>query len=178
MNWIDAAIVIIFLYFIVTAFSAGLIRETIGMASAIGGVVLAGLFYHDVGSSVFASIDSGTTQDVIGFLVILIGVSLAGPLVAMLTKPAITVLQQGIFDQLGGAALGVIKAFVLIEVVLILFVTYPRYHLDEHIKDSQFATRMLDAAPPLLKVMPDIFHAKVDQFNGGTTTQTLNTPPS
>jgi membrane protein required for colicin V production len=166
MNWIDAAIVIVFLYFIVTAFSAGFIRETIGIASAVLGVVVAGLFYDDVGSSVFASIDSTTTQNVVGFLVILVGITLAGQLIAVLTKPAITVLQLGVFDQLAGAALGVVKAFVLVEVVLILFVTYPRYDLDKRIRDSEFATRMLDAAPPLLKVLPDVFHAKVTQFNG------------
>src|SRR5436853_7147981 len=100
MNWIDAAIVIIFLYFIITAFSAGLIRETIGIASALAGVVLAGLLYDDLGSSVFASIDNETTQNVVAFLVILIGVSLAGQLVGMLTRPAITGLQLGILDQL------------------------------------------------------------------------------
>ena len=166
MNWIDAAIVIIFLYFIVTAFSAGFIRETIGIASAVLGVVVAGLFYNDVGSSVFAAIDSTTTQNVVGFLVILVGIALAGQLVAVLTKPAITVLQLGIFDQLMGAALGVVKAFVLVEVVLILFVTYPRYDLDKRIRDSEFATKMLDAAPPMLKILPDVFHAKVTQFNG------------
>lgn len=174
MNWIDAAIVIVFLYFIVTAFSAGLIRETLGIASAIGGVVLAGLFYDDVGTKVFGSIDSTTTQNVVGFLVILVGVSVVGQLVAMLTKPAITVMQLGIFDQLGGAVLGGIKAFVLIEVVLILFVTYPRYHLNERIKDSSFATRMLDAAPPVLKVLPDVFHSKVTQFNGTDTFTTTS----
>ena len=42
MTWIDAAIVIIFLYFIITAFNAGFIRETIGMAAALLGAVLAG----------------------------------------------------------------------------------------------------------------------------------------
>src|SRR5574338_257212 len=158
MNWIDAAVVIVFLYFIVTAFSAGFIRETIGIASAILGVIVAGLFYDDVGSSIFAAIDSTTTQNVVGFLVILVGISLAGQ--------AIAVLQLGIFDQLAGAALGVVKAFVLVEVVLILFVTYPRYDLDKRIRDSEFATRMLDAAPPMLKILPDVFHAKVTQFNG------------
>ena len=175
MNWIDAAIVIVFLYFIVTAFSAGLIRETIGIATAILGVVLAGMFYDEVGRSVFGTIDNTTTQNVVAFLVILVGVTLLGQLVAMITRPAIMVLQLGIFDQLGGAVLGVIKAFVLIEVVLILFVTYPRYHLDQRIQDSAFASHMLDASKPVLKVMPDVFKTHVDQFNNLTGTSTGTT---
>ncbi len=166
MNWIDAAIVIIFLYFIVTAFSAGFIREIVGMASAVLGVVLAGLFYGDLAGSLLSSIDNRTTANVVGFLIILAGVGLAGQALAMLVKPAVTVMQLGMFDQLAGAGLGALKAFVLVEVLLILFVTYPRYDLDKRIRDSEFASKMLDAAPPLLKIMPDVFHAKVDQFKG------------
>ncbi len=166
MTWIDAAIVIIFLYFIITAFNAGFVRETIGTAAAILGAVLAGLFYRDVADTVLASIDNETTSSVVAFLIIFLGISVAGQVLAMLVHPAITILQLGIFDQLAGAALGLVKAFVLIEVVLILFVTYPRYHLDQRIKDSQFAPRMLDAAPPLLKILPDVFHSKVNQFTG------------
>src|SRR5690242_15772977 len=152
MNWIDAAIVIVFLYFIVTAFSAGFIRETIGIASAILGVVLAGLFYDEVRDSILTSIDNNTTASVIAFLIILVGVGLAGQVLAMLMKPAVTVMQLGVFDQIMGAALGAVKAFVIIEILLILFVTYPRYDLDQRIHDSAFASRMLKGAPPLLKI--------------------------
>src|SRR6476660_1268444 len=118
MNWIDAAIVIVFLYFIVTAFSAGFIRETIGIALSVLGIVLAGLFYDEVRDSLLSSIDNNTTASVVAFLLILIGVTLAGQVVAMLMKPAVSVMQLGVFDQLMGAALGAVKAFVLIEILL------------------------------------------------------------
>ncbi len=44
MTWIDAAMIAIFLFFIVTAFSAGLVREVISTGATIGGMLLAGLF--------------------------------------------------------------------------------------------------------------------------------------
>ncbi len=166
MNWIDAAIVIVFLYFIVTAFSAGFIRETIGIASAVLGMVLAGLFYDEVRDSLLSSIDNNTTASAVSFLIIFLGVALVGQVVAMLMKPAVSVMQLGIFDQIMGAALGAVKAFVIVEILLILFVTYPRYDLDKRIHDSEFASRMLKGAPPLLKVLPAVFDSKVDQFNG------------
>ena len=166
MTWIDAVIVIIFLYFIVTAFSAGFIRETIGMASAILGVVLAGLFYKDIADTLLASIDNETTAAVAGFLIIFVGISVAGQVLAMLVHPAVTILCLGIVDQLLGAAFGAVKAFIIVEVPLILFVTYPRYDLDKKINDSEFASLMVDASAPMLKVLPDIFDKKVDQFNG------------
>src|SRR5690349_11795985 len=102
MNWIDAAIVIVFLYFIVTAFSAGFIRETIGIASAVLGMVLAGLFYDEVRDSLLSSIDNNTTASAVSFLIIFLGVALLGQVVAMLMKPAVSVMQLGIFDQIMG----------------------------------------------------------------------------
>jgi membrane protein required for colicin V production len=165
MSWIDAVIVIIFLYFIITAFSAGFIRETIGTTAAILGVVLAGLFYDDVASSLLPSIDNQTTASVVAFLIIFGGITIAGQVLGMLIHPAITVMQLGIFDQLLGALFGAAKAFVIVEVLLILFITYPRYDLDKKINDSQFASVMIDASAPVLKVLPDIFHNKVDAFN-------------
>jgi len=164
VTWIDAAIVIIFLYFIITAFNAGFVRETIGTAAAILGAVLAGLFYRDVADTVLASIDNETTSSVVAFLIIFLGISVAGQVLAMLVHPAITILQLGIFDQLLGAAFGAVKAFIIVEVLLVLFVTYPRYHLDERISDSQFGSTMVDGSAPIVKILPDVFHNKVDTF--------------
>src|SRR5256714_2430446 len=166
MNWVDAAIVIVFIYFIITAFSAGFIRETIGIGSAILGLVPAGLFYDEVADTLLSFIDNSTTSSVVAFLVILGGVTLAGQALAMLLKPAVTVMQLGVFDQLMGAGLGALKAFVLVEILLILFVTYPRFDLDTRIQNSEFASKMLQAAPPMLKVLPGVFDSKVNQFNG------------
>ncbi len=164
MNWIDAAIVLIFLFFIVTAFQAGFIREVIGITSVVLGIVLAGLFYDDVADSVLSPIDNATTAAVIGFLVIFIGVGLAGQLLAMLIHPAVVLMQLGIADQLLGAMFGAAKAFVIIEALLILFVTYPRYDMEKRIDESEFATALLDGARPVLRILPDEFTTNLDRF--------------
>ena len=166
MAWVDALIVIIFLYFIVTAFTAGFLRETVAMASAVAAVVLAGLLYDDVADSVLTSIDNPTTASVVGFLIVLGGVMAVGQGVTILLRPAVTVMQLGVMDQLLGAAFGAVKAFVVVEILLILFVTYPRWDLDQRIKESEFASLMLDVANPMLRVLPKEFDARVDQFTG------------
>ncbi|MEX2245703.1 MAG: CvpA family protein [Dehalococcoidia bacterium] len=173
MNWLDAAIVIIFLFFIVTAFSSGFVRETVSMGSTIAGGVLAGLLYDDVADTLLASIDNQTTAAVAGFLVIFVGVSVAGQAVAMLMKPAVNIMQLGIADQLMGAAFGAVKAFVIVTTLLILFVTYPRYDMDERIEDSEFASIMLEVSDPLTKVLPKEFESSVNQFNSGSTPEEL-----
>ena len=164
MTWVDVGIVVIFLFFIVTAFSAGLVREIISTGATILGMVLAGLFYRDIADSLLTSIDNETTASVVGFLIIFVGITLAGQLLAMVVHPAITVLQLGMMDQFLGAGFGAVKAFVIIEVLLVLFVTYPRYDLETRIDDSQFATIMLEMSQPIVKVLPVIFEKKVDAF--------------
>jgi membrane protein required for colicin V production len=164
MTWVDAGIVVIFLFFIVTAFSSGLVREIISTGATIAGMVLAGLFYQNIADSLLSSIDNETTAAVVGFLIIFLGITLAGQLLAMVVHPAITVLQLGMADQFLGAAFGAVKAFVIIEVLLVLFVTYPRYDLDTRINDSQFASTMLKMSQPIVKVLPVIFEKKVDAF--------------
>lgn len=168
MNWIDAAIVIVLLFFIVTAFQNGFVRETIAMASAIVGVVLAGLFYEDVADTLLGSIDNETSKSVIAFLIIFVGCSLVGQLLAIIIHPAIAIMQLGIADQLLGAAFGAVKGVVIIEALLILMVTYPRYDLDETIDESQFGSAMLEMADPILKLLPGEFDTRVSQFTDGT----------
>ncbi len=166
MSWVDAAIVVVLLFFIVTAFQNGFIRETISMAAAIGGVVLAGLFYDSIADAFLDSIDNETTKSVVSFLIIMGAVTILGQLVAILVHPAVVIMQLGIADQLLGAAFGAVKGFVIIVALLILMVTYPRYDMDERIRDSSFAELLIEASEPLQKILPSEFDARVDAFTG------------
>lgn len=167
MAWVDAVIVILLLFFIVTAFNAGFIRELISTAAAIGGLITAGLLYDDVADALFSGIDNPQTESVLAFLLIFAGIAIAGQLVAALVHPAVTILQLGMADQLLGAGFGAVKGIIIIEALLILLVTYPRYDSRDYIQDSQFAQLMLDVSSPILTVLPQEFEAAVDQFNAG-----------
>ena len=167
MSWVDAAIGVALLFFIITAFQNGFVREAIAVASAVAGVVLAGLFYEDLGDSLLQSIDNETTKNVVAFLIVFGGVALAGQLIALLVHPAVALMQLGIADQLLGAGFGAFKGLVIIEALLVLMVTYPRYDMDDRIDDSQFGSLMVEAADPMLKVLPNEFEFRVDQFNSG-----------
>jgi membrane protein required for colicin V production len=164
MTWIDAALAVVLLFFIVTAFQNGFIRETISIAAAIAGVVLAGFFYQDLSDAFLGSIDNETTKNVVSFLIIFAGITILGQLVAILVHPAIVIMQLGIADQLLGAGFGALKGFVIVEALLILMVTYPRYDMDQRIDDSEFAPRVLKLSEPLLKILPSEFDASVEVF--------------
>ena len=167
MTWVDAAIVVIMLFFVVTAFQGGLVREIIAFASTLAGIVIAGIFYDDLRDALFTSIDNETVASAVSFLVIFGSITVAGQLMAMVVHPMIQVLQLGMADQFLGAGFGAVKGFILIEALLILMVTYPFWDLDREIDESEFATRLLNVATPITKVLPDIFQSKVDAFTDG-----------
>ena len=164
MNWLDIAIVLIVAFFATTAFSAGLIRELVTLVSVVVGVVAAGLFHDDLARDVLVFIDDETAAKAIGFLVLLGAIYLAGQLIAIMLKQVAAALLLGWADRLGGALFGLVKGLVVVEVLLILFVTYPQLGLDEAIEGSGLASVFLDAASALLIILPDGFERAVDAF--------------
>ncbi|OGO49923.1 MAG: hypothetical protein A2148_07780 [Chloroflexi bacterium RBG_16_68_14] len=164
MNWLDGAIVVLVLWFTISAFQAGFIRETVTIVGALLGVVLAGLFYEDLANDVLPFIDSETLAPIIAFGAIFGAMALAGQLLALALKPTVYLFQLGIFDQLAGAVFGFAKAMVFAQVFLIVFITYPKWGLDETIGDSVFGSLMVENTAVLVNILPEKFDAKVDDF--------------
>jgi membrane protein required for colicin V production len=164
VNWLDGAVIVVVLWFTYAAFSAGFIRETVTVVSALLGVVLAGLFYQDLQKDVLLAIDNEETARIVAFGIIFGAVVLAGQIAATLLKPTVHVLQLGIFDQLAGAAFGFLKAAVIIEAFLLVFVTYDKFDLRQTIDESMLGSWMVDQAPFLTRVLPDEFEAAADAY--------------
>ena len=164
----DAAIVVVFLFFIIAGFKGGLVRELISLAATIGGLVLAGLFYDDLRDSLLSSVDNETVASSVSFMVIFFGVVIAGHLLATVVNPLIHILMLGMFDQFLGAGFGIVKAFVLVVATLTLLVTYPVWDLDEAVEDSDFAKRLLEWSAPVTALLPEIFENTVDAIDGPT----------
>ena len=164
MNWLDAAIILVTLWFTFTAFQAGFIREVVTLTSAVLGLILAGLFYEDLAEDVLVFIDNETLALIVGFAVIFGAVFLAGQIMAMILKPTVNLLQLGIFDQLAGAGFGFFKAMVLIQVFLVLFVTYPKWDMEEHIEGSFFGSLIVENVAVVEYVLPADFGNAIDNF--------------
>jgi membrane protein required for colicin V production len=162
MNYVDIAAVVLVAWFTFSAFSAGIIREVVTMTGVALGVVLAGLFYQDLASDVKLAVDNDNAANIIAFLVIFGACFLAGQLAGMLLKHTASLLMLGTFDHLFGAAFGFVKGMVIVEVALILFVTFPAFGLKDHIRDSMFGPMFLDGIPVLLRILPVEFRNAVD----------------
>jgi membrane protein required for colicin V production len=159
VNWLDGVILAVLVWFIFTAFTAGLIREVVTIVSVILGVMLAGLFYERLADDLKTFIDSDRSARVAAFLAIFGAVALAGHVAAMLLKETASLLLLGTFDHLGGAVFGFAKGIVIIQVLLIVFATYPSLGLGDAISESSFSPLFIERAPILLKVLPAEFDA-------------------
>ena len=167
MNWLDAAIIAVVLWFTFSAFQAGFIRETVTVVAAVVGVVLAGMFYKDLAEDVLLFIENETLARIVAFGIIFGVTALAGQILAMVLKPAVNIFQLGVFDQLAGAAFGFGKAIVFVEAFMIIFITYPKWGLQQDIDQSFFGSMLLEKTPVVVQILPDEFEISVENFTGG-----------
>ncbi len=171
MNWLDAAMMAAIIWFTFAAFQAGLIRETVTVMAAIIGVILAGFFYKDLAADVLLFIDNDQLARIVAFGVIFGATALAGQLMALVLKPTAALFQLGIFDQLAGAGFGLFKALVFLQIFILVFVTYPRWGIDDAIGDSFIGSMMVENVTILERVLPDEFQIGVDNFNSPLATR-------
>jgi uncharacterized membrane protein required for colicin V production len=167
MNWLDAAILALVAWFTFAAFQAGFIRESVTLVAALLGVVLAGVFYVDLADDVLMFIDNVYVARIIAFGILFAATALAGQMVALVLKPAVDFFQLGVFDQLMGAAFGLTKAAIFVEVFLILFITYPKWSMDEAIDQSFIGSLMIKNTPWLINVLPGEFDVSVSGYQDG-----------
>jgi membrane protein required for colicin V production len=128
------------------------------------GVLAAGFYYDDLAENVLLFIDDDTAANVTAFVVLFGSLALGGQLAAILLKQMAGLLSLGWLDHLVGAAFGLLKGLILVEVFLILFTTYPYLGLDDTIRGSAIAPLFLDGGPALLKLLPGEFNTAVEAF--------------
>ncbi len=164
MNWVDAVIVLSILWFTYSAFNAGMIREVVTIIGAILAVALAGLLYLNLAKDVLVAVDNEQTARIISFAIIFGAVILASQLFAIFLKQAAQLLMLGLFDSIGGAFIGLLKAFIFIEIALIVAITFPSLHLVDDVENSAFAPFFLNFLPLLKYILPDEFRTAIDAF--------------
>lgn len=164
MNWVDAAILAVIIWFTYAAFHAGLIREVITIIGAVLAVALGGLFYEEFAKDVDVAISNPETSRIVAFGIIFGATILASQLLALFLKQAASLLMLGVVDSLGGALIGFLKGLILVEVGLIVAVTFTNLDLRGAVESSALAPVFLDGLPFLKLILPGEFKSAVDAF--------------
>lgn len=164
MNWVDFAILLIILGFVVTAYTAGLIREVVTLIAIVIGIVVAGLLYDDFAADVLVFIDDEDAAQAVSFLILLGSVYLMGQIAAYALKAMASIMMLGWADKIGGAAFGLIKGLLVVQVLVIVLAAYPSLDLDGAVDNSVIGKFFVDDASFLLVILPDNFDDRIDIF--------------
>ena len=169
-NWLDAAILFTFFWFGLTGLIAGLVRGGLTALAFIIGVILAGIFYQRLAGDLRSFISNETAVRVVAILAIFGATALAGQLLAIVLKQVFAVLFFGPLDGIGGFLLGLVKAFVVIELVLLVFVVYRDRvpFFGNALSHSLLAGYLLRDFPLLTHILPDEFSRAVVDFTKQT----------
>jgi membrane protein required for colicin V production len=168
VNWVDAAILLVFFWFGFTGLVAGLLRTGITLLSFLIGIILAGLFYQRLASDLRLIIPNEALVRVISLLAIWLATALAGQLLAAMLKQAASLFFFGPLDGLGGLMLGLAKAFILVELVLIAAVAFrgQSQFVASALSHSVLVPLFLRDLNVLVPILPGEFRDAVTQFLG------------
>jgi len=168
VNWVDAAILLTFFWFGFTGLAAGLLRTGITLLSFLIGIILAGLFYARLAGDLRLIISNEALVRVISLLAIWLATALAGQLLAAMLKQAAALFFFGPLDGLGGLLLGLAKAFILVELVLIAAVAFrgQSQFIASALSHSELVPVFLRDINVLTRMLPAELRDAVTQFTG------------
>lgn len=124
MNGLDILFVVIIAVCAIFSIIKGFMREVFFLGGVVLGIILAANFYLDVAESLSPVLGTGTVAQVVSFalvfLVIVVGVSLAGVALARIMRIA----KLGGVDRLLGLLFGVIKGVLISAVICFVIITF------------------------------------------------------
>ena len=164
MNWVDVVVVATLLWFTLDGWRTGIIRQVTTILAVILGAVLAGRLYGRLADDVHIFVGSRVASDVIAFLAIFFAIIGFGQLAAWYLRRLASVLLLGPADNILGALFGFAKGFLLVEALLLLFITFQVGGVTRTINHALLAPLFVQGFPILLHVLPHEFHRAADMF--------------
>ncbi len=165
MNWLDLLIVGILAWTTFRAFSSGLIREVVSLLGLVAGIALSGAFYDDLSSNLEFVIADPTTRQLVAFAAIFVGTTVAGAVIAAVLHTAAALLFLGPLDKLGGAAFGLIKGLLLVQILLVAVSVFPaQTSVANAVASSTLAPAFLRFSPIIKAALPAEFQDPLGQL--------------
>jgi membrane protein required for colicin V production len=165
MNWLDFLIIAIIGWFTVAAYLSGFIRETLGLAAVLLGVLLAGLFHDNLAENLQIFVDDETATRIVAFLAIFVIVAVAGWAASLFLRSTARLLMLGWADRVAGALFGFLKGVLIIQAVTVIFILQPALGMESVIADSMIGAFFLDNAPVVGALLPTEFDSALQDFS-------------
>ncbi len=164
MNWVTLLILVFIGFITYRAYRNGFIRELVSLCGVVLAVPLAGIFYDDMFPKVEPIVDNPELASLISFIAILAGVIIGAQVLAYFLRSAVTMLNLGVLDEIAGGLFGFLKGILVVQVLLIASWVFPSPDLRKSIEASPVATRLIDASPFALAILPKQFDDIIARF--------------
>ncbi len=125
LNVLDIIILVILFLSIMFGILKGFIRELLSLAFFIIAVVLAFLFYHEIGNFFMTSIKSRDMANFVGFIAIFVVVLIVGAIVTYFTKKVFNFGPLIAIDMILGGVFGLIRGILIGSIIVFSLLTFP-----------------------------------------------------
>ncbi len=166
MNGVDVFFLVVVVLFSLLGFYWGFIRQVLSLAGLLTGIVLASRYGTAVADSLTPFVRSGTVASPLGFIIVLLVVSVIASLLATMLRSFVGLLFLGWLDHLVGALLGLIQAVLLCTVLVAVAATFPNAIWADALRNSQFALGLLRAFGFVLALLPEPYHLATELLFG------------
>jgi membrane protein required for colicin V production len=124
VNYFDVFLLAMACVLVLLGMLKGLVRILIGLAALIGAFALAARYHQPLANRLSVLDIEFEPLSLISYLLIFLGVMLAGGLVAWLMRKLIKAAMLSWADRLGGAALGLLAALLIAALLVLPLVAY------------------------------------------------------
>jgi len=124
-NVLDIVMLIVLSLSIIFGIIKGFIRELLSLAFFIIAVVLAALYYSDVGKWLGDPVKDKDIANFIGFILIFTTVLIIGTLITYFTKSIFTIGPLKSIDKILGGLFGLVRGILIASIIVFALVAFP-----------------------------------------------------
>lgn len=159
LNVLDLIFLIIVFLSILLGVVKGFVRELFSLAFFIIGVILAFLFYHEVGKIFFKDMKNRDVANFVGFIIVFTLVLIVGSIVTFLVKKAFVVEPLKSIDRILGGIFGLLRGILISAILVLGFMLFPIN--DEMLSKSQLSPYLYQTIKVVTTFFPENMKEKL-----------------
>ncbi len=155
-DWLDILFAIVLIASVVEGLQKGFARTALGLAAVVVGLFCGLWFYGTVGA-LFGTHVGRPWADVLGFLVIFVGVILLGALLGALIARLLKMIYLSWLDRLAGGAFGVVRGALVCAVIVAVLMAFSSKPPPGSVANSRIAPYVMGTARIMVYAAPHEF---------------------
>ncbi len=153
-NWFDIVLAIVILASAAAGLRTGFARVVVGFAATVFGLLAGFWCYRLVSVKLQPWISSSSIANIAGFLIIFVGISIAGALLAALLSRLLKWVGLSWFNHLLGGLAGFLRGIFLVAVLASVLVAFAPSPTPQYLRTSRVLPYASDVAVILAELAP------------------------